>query len=184
MPTLAGTAAPSFVAVERLTPLTRATEEDPATAGEATPASIVLPTTEDDTTAAVEVSFTAFADIDEAARRPTPLIGATEDYPPTEEDPASTVEGDTTDPAEVSASVFPDVDKAAGRPAPLIGVTKDYAPTAKDPATTAEGTPTSVVVATTERDTTSAAEVSSNIVAETDDPIIVVDLAASTIDDD
>ncbi|KAF0906541.1 hypothetical protein E2562_011521 [Oryza meyeriana var. granulata] len=67
MPTSAGTPAPSSAAVEQLTPLTGATEEDPATAGEATPASIVLPTTEDDTTAAAEVSSTAFADIDEAA---------------------------------------------------------------------------------------------------------------------
>ncbi|KAF0906262.1 hypothetical protein E2562_009639 [Oryza meyeriana var. granulata] len=100
MPTLAGTVAPSSVAVERLTPLTGATEEDPATAGEVMPASIVLPTTEDDTTATAEVSSIAFADIDEAAGRPTPLTGATEDHPPMEEDPASTAEGDTTAPAE------------------------------------------------------------------------------------
>ncbi|KAF0895753.1 hypothetical protein E2562_014362 [Oryza meyeriana var. granulata] len=67
MPTSADTAAPSSAAVERLTPLTSATKEDPATAGEATLASIVLPTTKDDTAAAAEVSSTAFADIDEAA---------------------------------------------------------------------------------------------------------------------
>ncbi|KAF0909562.1 hypothetical protein E2562_037188 [Oryza meyeriana var. granulata] len=113
MPTSAGTAAPSSAAVERLTPHTGATEEDPATAGEVTPASIVRPTTEDNTTVAAEVSSTAFADINEVARRPTPLTGAIEDHPPTEEDPASTAEGDTTALAEVSAFVFPDVDEAA-----------------------------------------------------------------------
>ncbi|KAF0888289.1 hypothetical protein E2562_013733 [Oryza meyeriana var. granulata] len=67
MPTSAGTAAPSSVAVERLMPHTGATEEDHATTGEATPASVVRPTIEDDTTAAAEVSSTAFADVDEAA---------------------------------------------------------------------------------------------------------------------
>ncbi|KAF0914671.1 hypothetical protein E2562_031132 [Oryza meyeriana var. granulata] len=230
MPTSAGTAAPSSAAVERLTPHTGAIEEDPATVGEATPASVVRPTTEDDTTVAAEVSSTAFADVDEVAGRPTPLTGATEDHPPTEEDPASTGEGDTTAPAEGLASAFPDIDEtagrptpltgatedhtpveedpasttegdtnalsevsptvfadadeAAGRPAPLTGVTEDRAPTAKDPATAAEGAPTSVVVATTEGDTTAAAEVPSTIVAEPDDPIAAVDLAALTIDDD
>ncbi|KAF0905042.1 hypothetical protein E2562_000852 [Oryza meyeriana var. granulata] len=230
MPTSAGVAAPFSAAVEQLTPLTGATEEDPATAGEATPASIVLPTIEDNTTVAAEVSSTAFADVDKAAGQPTPLTGATEDHLPTEEDPASTAEGDTTAPAEVSASAFPDVDEAAGRPTlltgatedrtpveedpagttkgdttapsevspttiadadeaagrptPLTGVTEDCAPIAKDPATTTERAPTSVVVATTEEDTTAMAEVSSTIVAETDDPIATVDLAASTIVDD
>ncbi|KAF0917895.1 hypothetical protein E2562_021620 [Oryza meyeriana var. granulata] len=167
MPTLAGTTALSSVAVERLTPPTGATEEDPATTGEATPSSIVLPTIEDDTTAAAEVSSTAFTDFDEAAGRSTPLTGATEDHPPMEEDPTSTAEGNTSTPTEVSASVFPDVDEAARQPTPLT-----------------EGAPTSVVVATTEGDTTAAAEVSSTIVAETDGPIAAVDLAASTIDDD
>ncbi|KAF0906530.1 hypothetical protein E2562_011511 [Oryza meyeriana var. granulata] len=81
------------------------------------------PTTEDDTTAAAEVSSTAFADVDEAAGRPTPLTGATEDHPPTEEDPASTVEGDTTALAKVSPSAFPDVDEAAGRPTSLTSAT-------------------------------------------------------------
>ncbi|KAF0888558.1 hypothetical protein E2562_014765 [Oryza meyeriana var. granulata] len=114
MPTSAGIATPSSAAVERLTPHIGAIEKDPATAGEATLASIVRPTIEEDTTAAAEVSSTPFADVDEATGRPTPLIGATEDHPPTEEDPASTAEGDTTAPAEVSASAFPDVDEAAG----------------------------------------------------------------------
>ncbi|KAF0887958.1 hypothetical protein E2562_006883 [Oryza meyeriana var. granulata] len=72
------------------------------------------PSPEDDTTTAAKVSSTTFADVDEAARRPTPLSGATEDHPPTEEDPASTVEGGTTAPIEVSASAFSDVDEAAG----------------------------------------------------------------------
>ncbi|KAF0922178.1 hypothetical protein E2562_027777 [Oryza meyeriana var. granulata] len=230
MPTSAGIAAPPSAAVERLTPHTGATEEDPTTAGEATPAYVVRPTTEDDTTTAAEVSSTAFADVDEAAGRPMPLTSATEDHPPMEEDPASTAEGDTTTPAEVSASDFPDVDeaagrptpltgviedrtpteedpastieggttapsemsptafadtdKAAGRPAPITGVTEERAPTAKDPGTTAEGAPTSVIVATIEGDITTAAEVSSTVVAEPDDPIAAVDLAASTIDDD
>ncbi|KAF0911330.1 hypothetical protein E2562_008219 [Oryza meyeriana var. granulata] len=81
-----GIAALSFVAVERLTPHTGATEEDPDTAGEGTPASVMRPTTEDDTTAAAEVSSTAFVDVDKAAGRPMPLKGATEDHPSTEED--------------------------------------------------------------------------------------------------
>ncbi|KAF0888610.1 hypothetical protein E2562_016077 [Oryza meyeriana var. granulata] len=114
MPTSTGTAAPSSAAVERLTPLTGATEEDPATAREATPASIMLPTTEDDTTAAAEVSSTAFANVDEAAGQPTPLTGATKDHLPMEKDPASTIEGDTITPAEVLAFAFPDVHEAAG----------------------------------------------------------------------
>ncbi|KAF0910344.1 hypothetical protein E2562_001524 [Oryza meyeriana var. granulata] len=68
MPTSAGTTAPSSAAVERLTPHTGATKEDPATTGEATPASVIIATTEGDTTAPAKVSPTAFADIDEAAR--------------------------------------------------------------------------------------------------------------------
>ncbi|KAF0889750.1 hypothetical protein E2562_030524 [Oryza meyeriana var. granulata] len=231
IPTSAGTAAQSSTTVEQLTPHTSATEEDPATTGEATPASVVVrPTTEDDTTVAAEVSSTALANVDEAARRPTPLIGATEDRSPMEEDPASTIKGDTTAPTEVSPSAFPDVDEAARRPMPLIGatedctpaeedpastaegdttapsevsptayadadeavgqsmpligVTEDHAPTAKDPATIAEGAPTSVVVATTEGDTTATAEVSSIIVAGPDNPMAAVDLVALTIDDD
>ncbi|KAF0915298.1 hypothetical protein E2562_035333 [Oryza meyeriana var. granulata] len=114
MPTSASTSAPSSVVVERLTPHIGATKEDPPTVGEATPAPVVRPTKEDDTTAVAEVSSTAFTDVDEAAGRPTPLIGAAEDHLTTEKDPASTAEGDTTTPAEVSASAFPDVDKAAG----------------------------------------------------------------------
>ncbi|KAF0895147.1 hypothetical protein E2562_006849 [Oryza meyeriana var. granulata] len=115
MPTSAGTAAPYSATVERLTPHTGVTKEDPATTGEATPASIVVrPTTEDDTTVATEVSSTAFADVDKAAGRPMPLTGATEDHTPMEEDPASTAKGDTTTPAEVSPSAFPDVDEATG----------------------------------------------------------------------
>ncbi|KAF0916112.1 hypothetical protein E2562_000719 [Oryza meyeriana var. granulata] len=153
MPTSAGTVAPSAVAVERLTPLTGATEEDPATAGEATLASIMLPTTEDNTTATAEVSSTAFTNIDEAAGRPTPLTGVTEDRTPAEKDPASTTEGDTTAPSEVSPTAIADADEATGQPASLTGVTEERAPTAKDPATAAEGAPTSVVVATTERET-------------------------------
>ncbi|KAF0896187.1 hypothetical protein E2562_019676 [Oryza meyeriana var. granulata] len=202
MPTSAGTTAPSSAIVERLTPHTGATEEDPTTAGEATPASVVRSTTEDDTSccredhpptqedpasttegdtsAPAEVSASAFPDVDEAAGRPMPLTGAIKDYTPAEEDPVSTTEGDTTAPS----TVFADADEAARRPAPLTGVTKDHAPTTKDPATTAEGAPTSVVVATTEGDTTAVAEVSSTIVVDTDDPIATVDLAASTIDDD
>ncbi|KAF0908020.1 hypothetical protein E2562_022880 [Oryza meyeriana var. granulata] len=164
-------------------PHTCATEEDPATAGEATPASVMRPTIEDDT-ASAEVSSTAFADVNEATGRLTPLTGATEDHPPMEEDTASTVEGDTTAPANVLASVFPDVDEAVRRLTLLTGVTEDRAPTAKDPATTAEEAPTSVVVATIEGDITATAEVSSTIVVELDDPIAVVNLAASTIDDD
>ncbi|KAF0915262.1 hypothetical protein E2562_035211 [Oryza meyeriana var. granulata] len=116
MPTLAGTAAPPSAAVERLTLHTGAIEEDPATTGEATPVSVVvrpIPTTEDDTTVAVEVSSTSFADIDKIAGQRTPLKGAIEDHPPTEKDPASTVEGDTTAPAEVSPTAFNDVDEAA-----------------------------------------------------------------------
>ncbi|KAF0930893.1 hypothetical protein E2562_036987 [Oryza meyeriana var. granulata] len=117
MPTSASTAALSSAAVERLTPHTGATEEDPATAGEATPASVIVrPTTEDNTTVAAEVSSTAFADVDEAAGQPTPLIDATEDHPATEEDSASTTEDNTTAPTEVSPSAFPEVDEAARRP--------------------------------------------------------------------
>ncbi|KAF0900351.1 hypothetical protein E2562_031101 [Oryza meyeriana var. granulata] len=74
MPTSAGTATSSSVAVEQLMPHTNATKEDPATTREATPASVFvrpIPTTEDDTTAAAEESSTAFADVDEAAGRPT-----------------------------------------------------------------------------------------------------------------
>ncbi|KAF0922489.1 hypothetical protein E2562_037273 [Oryza meyeriana var. granulata] len=143
-----------------------------------------VPTTEDDTTVAAEVSSTAFTDVDKEAGRPTPLTGATEDHPPMEEDPTSTVEGDTIAPAEVSPTVFADVDEVARQPTPLTGVTKDRAPTVKDPATTAEKAPTSITIATTEGDTTAAAEVSSTIIAELDDPIAAIDLAAMTIDDD
>ncbi|KAF0924067.1 hypothetical protein E2562_008394 [Oryza meyeriana var. granulata] len=139
---------------------------------------------EGDTTTLAEVSASTFPDIDEAAGRPTPLTGATEDRTPAKEDPASTTEGDTTAPSEVSPTAFADVDEAAGRPAPLTGVTEDHAPIAKDLATTAKGAPTSVVIATTEGDTTAAAEVSSTIVAEPEDPIAAVDLAASMIDND
>ncbi|KAF0925765.1 hypothetical protein E2562_018425 [Oryza meyeriana var. granulata] len=110
--------------------------------------------------------------------------GAIEDCTPAKEDPASTAKGDTTVPSEVSPTAFADTDEATGRPTPLIGVTKDHAPTAKDPTTIAEGAPTSVVVATTEGDTTATAEVSSTIVAEPDDPIATVDLVALTIGDD
>ncbi|KAF0895141.1 hypothetical protein E2562_006844 [Oryza meyeriana var. granulata] len=177
------------------------TEEDPATTGEATPASVIvrpIPTTEDDTT---------------AAGQPMLLIGAIEDHPPMEEDPASTAEGDITALADVSPTSFADIDEAAGRPTPLTegdttapaevsptafadvdeaagqltsptGVTKDLAPTVEDPTTTVEGAPASVIVATTEGDTTAAAEVSSSIVAELDDPIAAIDLAAMAIDDD
>ncbi|KAF0929186.1 hypothetical protein E2562_016424 [Oryza meyeriana var. granulata] len=70
MPTSAGTAAPSSTAVKRPTPHTGATEEDPATSREATPTSVVVrpvPTIEDDTTTVIEVSSTAFADVDKAA---------------------------------------------------------------------------------------------------------------------
>ncbi|KAF0930217.1 hypothetical protein E2562_030862 [Oryza meyeriana var. granulata] len=59
--------APSSAVVERLMPHTGATEEDPASAGEVTPASVMRPTIEDDTTTAAKVSSTAFADVDEAA---------------------------------------------------------------------------------------------------------------------
>ncbi|KAF0912666.1 hypothetical protein E2562_018924 [Oryza meyeriana var. granulata] len=113
-----------------------------------------------------------------------PLTGAIVDRTPAEEDPASTTEGDTTAPSEVSPTVFANVDEAGGRPASLTSVTEERAPTVKGPATTAEGAPTSVVVATTEGDTAAAAEVSSTIVTEPDDPIATVDLAALTIDDD
>ncbi|KAF0915261.1 hypothetical protein E2562_035210 [Oryza meyeriana var. granulata] len=101
-----------------------------------------------------------------------------------EEIPASTVEGDTTALAEVSPTVFADADEAVGRPTLLTSVTEDHAPTMKDPTTSAEGAPTSVIVATTEGDTTVATEVSCTIVAEPDDPIATVDIAAMTIDDD
>ncbi|KAF0901411.1 hypothetical protein E2562_000292 [Oryza meyeriana var. granulata] len=138
MPTSVGRAAPSSASVERLTPLTGATEEGLVTAGEVMLAFIVLPTSEDDTAAATEVSSTAFADVDEVAGRPTPLTGATEDHPPTEEDPASTTKGDTIAPAEVSASAFPDVDEVAGRPTPLTGATEDCTPAEEDPASTTE----------------------------------------------
>ncbi|KAF0906531.1 hypothetical protein E2562_011512 [Oryza meyeriana var. granulata] len=84
----------------------------------------------------------------------------------------------------MSPTAFADADEAAGQPTPLTGVTEDRAPMAKDPATTAEGAPSSVVVATIEGDTITTAEVSSTIVAEPDDPIATVDLAASTIDVD
>ncbi|KAF0903781.1 hypothetical protein E2562_029889 [Oryza meyeriana var. granulata] len=130
------------------------------------------------------VSSTAFVDVDEAAGRPTPLIGATEDHPPMEEDPASTAEGNTTAPPEVSPTTFADANETAGRPTPLTGVTEDCAPTPKDSTTAGEAAPTSVVGATIEGDTTAAAEVSSTIVTEPDDPIAAVDLAAMTIDDD
>ncbi|KAF0919615.1 hypothetical protein E2562_030729 [Oryza meyeriana var. granulata] len=165
-------------AARRPTPLTGATEDHPPTKED--PAS----TAEGDTTAPVEVSASTFLNVDEAARRPTPLTGATEDRTPMEEDPASTTEGDTTAPSEVSPIAFADANETARRLAPLIGVIEDRAPTTKDPATTAEGAPTSVVVATTEGDITATAEVSSTIVAEPDDPIAAVNLAASTIDDD
>ncbi|KAF0895786.1 hypothetical protein E2562_016519 [Oryza meyeriana var. granulata] len=101
-----------------------------------------------------------------------------------EEDPASTTEGDTTAPLEVSPTAFADADEAAGRPTPLTGFTEDCTPMAKDSATIGEVAPTSVVDATTEGDTTAAAEVSSTIVTEPDNPIAIVDLAAMTIDDD
>ncbi|KAF0913875.1 hypothetical protein E2562_024950 [Oryza meyeriana var. granulata] len=116
--------------------------------------------------------------------RPTPLIGATEDHPPMEEDLASTAEGDTIAPPEVSPTTFADADEAAGRPTPLTGVTEDCAPTAKDSASAGEAAPTSVVGDTIEEDTTTAAKVSSTIVTEPDDPIATVDLAGMTIDDD
>ncbi|KAF0920441.1 hypothetical protein E2562_035153 [Oryza meyeriana var. granulata] len=89
------------------------------------PASVVvrpIPTTEDDTTAATEVSSTIFADVDEAARRSTQLTSATEDCPATEEDPATTaewaptsiaiatIEGDTTAVAKVSSTIVTNVD--------------------------------------------------------------------------
>ncbi|KAF0909904.1 hypothetical protein E2562_001169 [Oryza meyeriana var. granulata] len=162
----------------RPTPLTGATEDHPPT--EKDPAS----TAEGDTTALAEVSASAFLDVDEAAGRPTPLTGATEDRTPTEEDPASTTEGDTTAPSEASPTAIVDSDEAAGRQMPLTSVIEDRAPTAKDTATTVEGPPTSVVVATIEGDTTATAEVSSTVVAETDDPIAAINLVASTIDDD
>ncbi|KAF0919360.1 hypothetical protein E2562_029308 [Oryza meyeriana var. granulata] len=117
------------------------------------------------------------------AGRPTPLTSATEDRTPMEEDPASTTEGDTTTPSEVSPNAFADTDEIAGRPVPLTSVTEDCASTTKGPATIAKEAPTSIVITTTEGDTTTTAEVSSTIVTEPNDPIDIVDLIASTIDD-